>query len=231
VKVVFVLPLVLAAAACGSSDSPSLPQGSEPANLDAADFVSRVDHPYWPMAPGNRWVYREGTQRVVVTVTDRTKRIEGIPATVVHDVVTEDGELVENTWDWYAQDKNGDLWYLGEQTKEYEHGKVRSTEGSWEAGVDGAEAGIALPATPEVGMAYRQEYLSGEAEDEAEILAVDERAKVPFGAFDHVVMTKDFTRLEPDLVEHKYYARGVGPVLTVTVSGGSDREELVSFTQ
>jgi hypothetical protein len=97
--------------------------------------------------------------------------------------------------------------------------------------VDGAEAGIALPATPEVGMAYRQEYLSGEAEDEAEILAVDERAKVPFGAFDHVVMTKDFTRLEPDLVEHKYYARGVGPVLTVTVSGGSDREELVSFTQ
>jgi hypothetical protein len=232
VKVVFALPLVvLAAAACGSSGSASLPQGSDPANLDAADFASRVDHPYWPMAPGNRWVYREGTQRVVVTVADRTKGIEGIPATVVHDVVTEDGELVENTWDWYAQDNDGNLWYLGEQTKEYEHGKVKSTEGSWEAGVDGAEAGIVLPAKPEVGMAYRQEYLSGEAEDEAEILGVDEQAKVPFGAFDHVLMTKDFTRLEPDLVEHKYYARGVGPVLTVTVSGGSDREELVSFTR
>jgi hypothetical protein len=222
--------LVLGAAACGSSDGSSLPQGSESANLDSADFVSRVDHPYWPMAPGSRWVYREGPQRVVVKVTARKKRIEGIPATVVHDVVTEDGELVEDTWDWYAQDKDGNVWYLGEQTKEYEHGKVKSTAGSWEAGVDGAEAGIVLPAKPEVGMAYRQEYLEGEAEDEARILSVDEKAEVPFGAFDRVLMTKDFTRLEPDLLEHKFYARGVGPVLTVAVSGGSDREELVSFT-
>jgi hypothetical protein len=222
--------LVLVATACGSSEGSSLPRGSEPANLDPADFVSGVGHPYWPMAPGSRWVYREGSQRVVVTVTRRTKRIEGISATVVHDVVTEDGELVEDTWDWYAQDQNGNLWYLGEQTKEYEHGKVKSTEGSWEAGVDGAEAGIVLPAKPEVGMAYRQEYLKGEAEDEARILSVDEKAEVPFGAFDHVLMTKDFTRLEPDLLEHKFYARGVGPVLTVAVSGGSDREELVSFT-
>ena len=222
--------LVLAATACGSSEGSSLPRGSEPANLDPADFVSGVDHPYWPMAPGSRWVYREGSQRVVVTVTRRTKRIEGISATVVHDVVTEDGELVEDTWDWYAQDQDGNLWYLGEQTKEYEHGKVKSTEGSWEAGVDGAEAGIVLPAKPEVGMAYRQEYLKGEAEDEATILSVDEKAEVPFGAFDHVLMTKDFTRLEPDLLEHKFYARSVGPVLTVAVSGGSDREELVSFT-
>jgi hypothetical protein len=222
--------LVLVAAACGSSDGSSLPQGSEPANLDPADFVSHVDHPYWPMAPGSRWVYREGPQRVVVMVTDRTKRIEGIPATVVHDIVTEDGELVEDTWDWYAQDKDGNLWYLGEQTKEYEQGKVKSTEGSWEAGVDGAEAGIVLPAKPEVGMAYRQEHLEGEAEDEARILSVDEKAEVPFGTFDHVLLTKDFTRLEPALLEHKFYARGVGPVLTVAVSGGSDREELVSFT-
>jgi hypothetical protein len=231
VKVAFPLSLVVLAAACGSSGSTSLPQGSEPANLDPADFVSRVDHPYWPMSPGSRWVYREGTQRVVVTVTGRTKRIEGIPATVVHDVVTEDGELVEDTWDWYGQDKDGNLWYLGEQTKEYEQGKVSSTKGSWEAGVGGAEAGIVLPAKPEVGLAYRQEYLRGEAEDEARILSVDEKAEVPFGAFDHVVMTKDFTRLEPDLLEHKFYARGVGPVLTVAVSGGSDREELVTFTR
>lgn len=222
--------LVLAATACGSSEGSSLPRGSEPANLDPADFVSGVDHPYWPMAPGSRWVYREGSQRVVVTVTRRTKRIEGISATVVHDVVTEDGELVEDTWDWYAQDQDGNLWYLGEQTKEYEHGKVKGREGSWEANVDGAEAGIVLPAKPEVGMAYRQEYLKGEAEDEATILSVDEKAEVPFGAFDHVLMTKDFTRLEPDLLEHKFYARGVGPVLTVAVSGGSEREELVSFT-
>jgi hypothetical protein len=223
--------LVLVVAGCGSSDSTSLPQGSEPANLDPADFVARIDHPYWPMAPGSTWVYREGAQRVVVTVTDRMKRIQGIPATVVHDVVSENGAVVEDTWDWYGQDKDGNLWYLGEDTKEFEHGRVTSTEGSWEAGVDGAEAGMLLPAKPEAGMAYRQEYLKGEAEDEAEILSVDEQAEVPFGSFDHVVMTKDFTPLEPDLVEHKFYARGVGPVLTLTVSGGSDREELVGFTR
>lgn len=221
---------VLLAAACGSSDGSSLPQKGEPANLDPDRFVARIDHPYWPMRPGSRWVYREGPQRVVVTVTNRRKLVEGIEATVVHDVVTEDGELVEDTWDWYGQDDDGNLWYLGEQTKELEHGRVVTTKGSWQAGVDGAEAGIVLPAKPEVGQAYRQEYLEGEAEDEARILSVDEQAEVPFGSFAHVLMTKDFTRLEPDLVEHKFYARGVGPVLTVTVSGGSDREELVRYT-
>jgi hypothetical protein len=227
----WLLPLtLLLAAGCGGAGETSLPQGSEPANLDPESFVATIDHPYWPMRPGSRWVYREGPQRVVVTVTDRTKRIQGIPATVVHDVVSEEGELVEDTWDWYAQDEDGNLWYLGEDTKEFEHGKVTSTKGSWEAGVGGAEAGIVLPAKPEVGLAYRQEYLKGEAEDEAEILSVDERAEVPFGSFDHVVMTKDFTRLEPDLLEHKFYARGVGPVLTIAVSGESGREELVSFT-
>lgn len=221
---------VLLAAACGSSDRSSLPQGGEPANLDPDRFAAKIDHPYWPMRPGSRWVYREGPQRVVVTVTNRRKLVEGIEATVVHDVVTEDGELVEDTWDWYGQDDDGNLWYLGEQTKELEHGRVVTTKGSWQAGVDGAEAGIVLPAKPEVGQAYRQEYLEGEAEDEARILSVDEQAEVPFGSFAHVLMTKDFTRLEPDLVEHKFYARGVGPVLTVTVSGGSDREELVGYT-
>ena len=231
------VPLAAAAllAGCGAKDRGSLPQGSDPANLDPADFVDTIDHPYWPMQPGTAWVYSErdlkgSMQRVVVTVTEQTKEISGIRARVVHDVVTEDGAVLEDTYDWYAQDKDGNLWYLGEQTKEYEHEKVKSTEGSWEAGVDGAEAGIVLPAKPEVGMAYRQEYLEGEAEDEARILSVDEKAEVPFGAFDHVLLTKDFTRLEPALLEHKFYARGVGPVLTVAVSGGSDREELVSFT-
>jgi hypothetical protein len=226
----WLLPLtLLVAAGCGGSAKSSLPQGSEPANLDAADFVPTIDHAYWPMKPGSRWVYREGPQRVVVTVTNRKRAVQGISATVVHDVVTEDGELVEDTWDWYAQDRDGNLWYLGEQTRELEHGKVKSTKGSWEAGVGGAEAGILLPAKPEVGMAYRQEYLKGEAEDRGEILSVDEKAEVPFGAFDGVLMTKDYTPLEPSLLEHKFYARGVGPVLVVAVSGGSDREELLSF--
>jgi hypothetical protein len=227
-RVVLLTAAVLVVAGCGS-ESTSLPQGSEPAKLDAGDFVERIDHPYWPMSPGSRWVYRENGQRVEVIVTEQTKEILGIQATVVHDVVTEDGELVEDTFDWYAQDKNGSLWYLGEATKEFENGKVKSTEGSWEAGVDGAEAGILLPGEPEVGMRYRQEYYEGEAEDVGEILSLDEWVEVPHGSFKQVLMTKDYTPLEPDILEHKFYARGVGPVLVVAISGGSGREELLSF--
>jgi hypothetical protein len=220
----------LVLAGCGS-DSGSLPQGSEPAKLDAADFVDRIDNPYWPMAPGSRWVYREDGQRVVVTVTDRTKEILGIEATVVHDIVSEDDELVEDTFDWYAQDKDGNVWYLGEATKEYENGKVKTTEGSWQAGVDGAEAGVIMPGAPEVGLTYRQEYYEGEAEDAGAILSLDEWVEVPAGKYRDVLMTKDYTPLDLDILEHKFYAKGVGPVLAVGVSGGSDREELVRFTR
>jgi hypothetical protein len=201
--------------------------------LDPADFVPAIDNPYWPMAPGSRWVYREtdgegGVQRVVVTVTDRTKTIVGIEATVVHDVVSADGEVIEDTFDWYAQDRWGNVWYLGEDTKEYDKGKV-SSAGSWEAGVDGAQPGVILPGDPAVGQAYRQEYYAGEAEDGGKILSLDERAEVPFGAFGDVLLTKDFTPLEPDVLEHKFYAQGVGPVLVVQVSGGASREELLTF--
>jgi hypothetical protein len=222
-----------------SQDLPSaspLPQGADEVSLDPADFTGAIDHPYWPMKPGSSWVYREvdaeGTvQRVEVTVTDQTKEILGIQATVVHDVVTEDGEVKEDTFDWYAQDSKGNLWYLGEDTKEYENGKVVSTKGSWEAGVDGAQAGVILPANPQPGMVYREEYLQGEAEDAARVLSVDELAQVPFGSFDHVLMTKNYTPLEPDLLEYKFYARGVGVVLAITISGGSDREELLKYQQ
>jgi hypothetical protein len=220
---------LLVVAGCGGSDSRSLPQGSEPANLDAGDFVTEIDHPYWPMAPGSRWIYQEGDHHVSVAVTGKTKQILGIRATVVHDVVSEDGEVLEDTYDWYAQDRHGSLWYLGEATKEFEGGKLKSTEGSWEAGVDGAEAGVLLPGKPKVGMRYRQEYYEGEAEDAGQILSLDERVEVPAGHYDHALMTKDSTPLEPNLVEHKFYAKGVGPVLAITVSGGSDREELLRF--
>lgn len=214
----------------------NLPQGDEPVELDPADFTGPVDNPYWPMAPGSRWVYTEtdpdGTELVVeVNVTDETKTILGIDAVVVHDVVTENGEVKEDTLDWYAQDDDGNVWYLGEDTKEYEGGEVVSTEGSWEAGVDGAQPGIIMPAHPVVGLAYRQEYYEGVAEDAAEVLSLDEHVEVPYGTFDDVLMTKDYTPLEPDLVEHKFYAQGVGPVLTEIVSGGTGREELVEFTK
>jgi hypothetical protein len=208
--------------------------GSEAVRLDPADFVAEIDNPYWPMQPGSRWVYREtergSVQRVEVTVTDETKVVDGITTTVVHDVVTEDGEPVEDTYDWYAQDRDGNVWYLGEATEEYEDGKVVSTEGSWEAGVDGAQAGVIVPATPEVGMTYRQEYAEGEAEDTATVLSVSERAEVPFGSFEDVLLTKDSTPLEPAILEYKLYARGIGPVLVLGVSGGSSREELIEHT-
>jgi hypothetical protein len=212
-----------------------LPQGSEPVELDPADFVDRIDNPYWPMAPGSIWVSRESdvagnAVRVDVTVTTRTREILGIEATVVHDKVSDRGELIENTFDWYAQDECGNLWYLGENTKEYENGKVVTTEGSWEAGVNGAQAGVILPADPQVGMTYRQEYYAGEAEDAAEILSLDEQAHVPFGHFRDVLLTKDFTTLNRRVLEYKFYAKGVGPVLVLGISGGSDREDLIHFS-
>jgi hypothetical protein len=211
-----------------------LPQGSDPVDLDPADFVAQIDNPYWPMAQGTKWIYRESdtkgnVQRVKVIVTKRTKEILGIDATVVHDVVSEHGELIENTFDWYAQDVCGNIWYLGENTKEYENGKVVSTEGSWEAGVDGAYAGVIMPGDPQVGLTYRQEYYAGQAEDAAEVLSLNEQVQVPFGHFSDVLLTKDYTPLDPKVLEYKLYAKGIGPVLVLGVSGGADREDLIRF--
>jgi len=211
-----------------------LPQGGEPVTLNPGDFTGPIDNPYWPMAPGSTWIYREtdpsgGKQKVRVHVTSRTKEILGIQATVVHDVVSEGGPIIENKWDWYEQDACGNVWNMGENTKEYENGGVVSTEGSWEAGVDGAQPGIVVPADPTVGMTYRQEFYTGQAEDQAEILSVSEQAEVPFGHFTDVLMTRDFTPLHPEILEYKLYAKGVGPVLVCGVSGGSGTEELIRF--
>ena len=200
-------------------------------NLRPADFTTRIDNPYLPMRPGDRWVYREGGQRVVVTVTRRTRVIDGVKARVVHDVASRRGRVVEDTYDWFAQDRRGNVWYLGEATREFAKGRPPDRSGSWEAGKDGAQAGVVMPARPRTGMTYRQEYLEGEAEDAAKVLGTNERVSAPFGAFRHAVLTKDFTPLEPELVEHKLYARGVGLVLAVTVSGGRERQELVRFTR
>ena len=171
--------------------------------LDPADFTTRIDNPYWPMRPGTRWIYvetdREGSrQRDVVTVTHRTKTIaDGVTARVVRDVATEDGKLVEATDDWYAQDKDGNVWYLGEATTEYENGKPKSTTGSFEAGVDGAQPGIIMAAAPKPGLRYRQEYYKGQAEDAGVVMSVDERVQVPYGySRGRVLMTKDVNRLE-----------------------------------
>jgi hypothetical protein len=223
--------------AAGDRAGSELPRGAEPVELDPREFTTEIDNPYWPMSPGTRWTYREtdqtgGELRVVVTVSDRTKRIaNGVTARVVRDTVTtREGELVEDTFDWYAQDRRGNVWYLGEDTAEFKGGRIASRAGSFEAGVDGAQPGIIMPAEPEPGMTYRQEYYAGEAEDNAEVLSVDEMAEVPFGQFEGVLLTKDTVALEPDVLEYKLYARDVGPVLILGVSGGpGSREELVRF--
>jgi hypothetical protein len=219
---------------CGGSQGGKLPQGSEPVGLDPNDFTTKIDNPYWPMAPGTRWTYREtdqeGTeQKVVVTVADRVKKVaNGVTARIVRDTVTEDGKLIEDTFDWYAQDKEGNVWYLGEDTAEFEDGKLSTKEGSFEAGVRGAQPGIIMPARPTPGMRYRQEYLKGEAEDQGKVLSTDEMAEVPFGHFRGALLTKDTVGTEPNVLEYKLYARGVGPVLVVGVSGGpGSREELI----
>ena len=229
---------VLALTACGgggskSSSSSSLPQGTKPVKLDPADFTTNIDNPYWPMRPGSHWVYREvengESQRVDVTVTNQTKTLDGIEARVVHDRVSRNGETLEDTYDWYAQDSHGNLWYLGEDTAEYENGKLKTKEGSWTYGVDGAEPGVVVPASPKQGMTYREEYYAGQAEDGGEILSLTAHAHVPYGTFDHVLQTRNFTPIEPDLIEEKFYVSGVGPVLEITVTGGSDRTELLRY--
>jgi hypothetical protein len=218
-------------------DSTGLPQGGDPVELDPADFTADITPEYWPMRPGTRWAYREVDEEghvltVTITVSTETKRIaNGVTARVVRDTVTEDGELVEDTFDWYAQDDEGTVWYLGEDTAEFEDGEVSSRAGSFEAGVDGALPGVILPGEPTDGLAYRQEYYAGEAEDNGEILSTDEMADVPAGHFDGVLLTKDTISIEPDVLEYKLYAAGVGPVLVFGVSGGGGREELVQMTQ
>jgi hypothetical protein len=215
----------------------SLPQGSEPVDLDPADFTTEIDNRYWPMEPGTRWTYRELDEegkvlRVVVTVTSETKRIaNGITARVVRDTVTEDGQLIEDTLDWYAQDSGGNVWYLGENTAEFEDGRLTTRAGSFEAGVDGALPGIAMPGEPADGMRYRQEYYEGEAEDNGEILSTDEQAEVPAGHYTDMLLTKDTITIEPKVLEYKLYAPGVGPILIFGVSGGGGREELVEVEQ
>ena len=225
-------------AAGGSSTvaaTASLPEGSQPFPIDPSEFTTEIDNPYWPMKPGSQWTFREtdaegAVRDVDVTVLDKTKTIANRDeARIVHDQVTEDGQLSEDTYDWYAQDSEGNLWYFGEDTTEYANGKPKTKEGSWEAGVDGALAGIIMPANPQVGMTYREEYYKGHAEDGASIIATDALVKVPFGRFEHGVQTRNFSGIEPDVIEEKIYAQGVGVVLEITVSGGSDRSELLSY--
>jgi hypothetical protein len=202
--------------------------------LNPADFVHAVTNPYFPLPVGRTLTYRglkDGTTQVdVVHVTAKTRVLEGIRAVAVSDVATHNGKLLEKTTDWYAQDKRGNVWYLGEATAQYLPGGKVDRSGSWLAGVKDAEPGIVMRAHPRVPGAYRQEYFPGQAEDTAWIVSVGGSAKVPFGVLHHVLTSLEFTRLEPDVIDEKVYAPGIGIAVERAMHGPVETARLVSVT-
>ena len=223
VALLFVQP-----AGCEDEECEEVDETYQPV-IDPASFVAVVDNSHFPLTPGTKWVYQNGDERIEVTVTSDSKSVLGVPCVVVHDTVAIGGNVLEDTYDWYAQDVDGTVWYFGEDSTEYEDGEA-STEGSWEAGVDGAQPGIIMHAAPQVGSVYRQEYFACEAEDMGEVLSLNEAVTVPYGSFTDCVKTRDYTPLEPDVNEEKYYCPGVGLTLEVDLTTG-ERTELIELVQ
>ena len=199
-----------------------------------ARFSAHVDNPWFPLTPGTTYIYRgvkDGhTARDVLTVTHRTAMIDGVPCVVVKDRLYLDGRLEERTTDWYTQDRKGNVWYFGEVTAQLDaSGKVRSTEGSWRAGVHKAQPGIYMPAHPHGGQSGRQEFLKGQAEDHFRVLGLRSGVSVPYVTSRHALLTEEWTPLEPGVLDHKLYVRGIGTVLEKAVKGGDERLALVAF--
>ena len=234
------LALLLAIAAAVSVACGQAPRKSAaPAVLGVpkgARFTERVDNPWFPLRPGTTYRYRgvrdSKPSRDVVEVTRATKTIGGVRCAVVHDRLYIAGRLAERTSDWYTQDQHGNVWYFGEDTAELDRaGRVTSTEGSWQAGRDGARPGIFMPAQPKVGSAFRQEFYKGHAEDRFEIVSVSASVTTPFVKSAAAILTKETTPLEPGVIDHKYYVRRVGTVLEQTIKGGDERNVLVSVSR
>jgi hypothetical protein len=196
--------------------------------IDPADFVAVIANPFMPLKPGTK-VSFDGAERIEITISTKTKTILGVSATVVRDQVFSNGNVVEDTLDWFAQDRNGNVWYFGEETAEYVNGKIVSTAGSWEAGVDGAHPGIIMLADPQVGDVYRQEFYKGEAEDIGEVTGVGGSITVPLGTFTDILITEEWTPLEPGGRERKTYVPGIGVVETRQIKGGTGVTQLVDF--
>jgi len=199
--------------------------------IDPASFVEGIDHPFLPFAVGATFVF-DGDEHVEVEVLPDRKVILGVTVTVVRDRVYEDGELVEDTLDWYAEDRQGNVWYFGEETAEYENGSIVSTAGAWEAGVDGALPGIIMLGEPRAGDQYRQEFYENEAEDMAAVVATTGSVSVAAGSWAgaDVLVTEEWTPLEAGVRERKTYARGMGVVEIRTIEGGDELTTLTSAT-
>jgi hypothetical protein len=239
--------LALLAAACGepgpTSPTTSLPNGANatqatlPTFPGSGHFVAVIDNPFYPLIPGTTFEYRtetaDGVETNTVEVTSQTKTILGVAATVVHDQVFLEGELTEDTFDWYAQDTEGNVWYLGEQSCEVENGQCGSTEGSWEAGVNGALPGVIMWADPAAhkGTTYQQEFLVGTAEDVAKVIGLNAKVDTPYGSFTGCLETMDWSTLANSSRERKFYCPGTGLVLELAPSGGHERSELVGIVK
>ena len=225
-----------ALSACGDSESDTPDPNVLLPDFEAASFVASIDNDYLPFTPGSHWVYEgmdEGEfEHIEITVEATGKDVMGVEAVVVRDVVTLPDGVIEDTYDWFAQDSDGNVWYLGEDTMEIEDGEIVSTEGSWEAGSDGASAGILMWADPmaHVGSPYYQEFYGGHAVDYAEVVRIEPSLTVAAGTFENVLVTRERDPLEPGLAELKYYAPGVGLILEEIEEGGEARIELISFT-
>jgi hypothetical protein len=233
----WLLALLLPALACGGDDDgdtggnpapfdPATPY--EPA-IDTGSMGPDITNPLFPMPPGATWTYEatteDGLEQIVVTVEAETRQVNGVEARVVRDTVTVDGDVVEDTWDWYAQDGDGNVWYLGEDTTEYENGEVVCHCGAWEWGMDNALPGVVMLGDPQVGDTYRQEYLAGEAEDYARVMSIDETVEVGGETYTGCLKTNDKSAIE-DLDEFKYYCPGIG---TVLIEEPDVTEELISY--
>ena len=197
--------------------------------IDPANFVATIDNPYFPLTPGTTFIYEGqtagGLEHVSFAVTHNTKVILGVTCVEVRDIVTIGGAVTEDTLDWFAQDTAGNVWYFGENTGELEDGRVVNIDGTFTAGIDEAKPGIIMQAHPAIGDFYRQEFSLDNAEDNAEVLSLTEAVTVPFGAFTNCLKTEETTPLSPGALENKYYAPGVGNLLTVDLDSG-DRSEL-----
>jgi hypothetical protein len=211
--------------ACGTTYAPV---------LDPANFATAIDNPYFPLPVGRTLVYngvKDGqTQVDRVTVTSQKKVILGIATTVVNDVATHDSTVLEKTFDYYAQDKQGNVWYLGEDTTHFLPNGKADTSGSFEAGVDGAQPGIIMEASPKIPDAYRQECYAGQAEDTAWIVGTQGSAKVPYGTVRDVLSTLEATQIEPGAYDQKVYGPGVGIVSEKSLTGPAEFAQLVSVT-
>lgn len=239
----FSILLALGAAACSSEsaektgpDTTGLPAKYDPKSdysidIDAADLTPEITNPLFPAPVGAKWVYEskvgDDVERIEVTVEPGEKDVWGAKARIVRDTVTLNGELIEDTWDWYAQDDDGHVWYLGEDTAEYAKGELVCHCGAWEAGKDGALPGVMMMAEPVKGYSYRQEYFQGEAEDYAKVISLNETVKVPAGTFTGCLKTQDMSALDPSMKAFKYYCPGVGLTLE---EEGDERVELIQYS-